>query len=171
MERAEAAEREANDELSAEEAAARGEMEAADAAADAQIAEDIAAGRFSRGKKKLFARKDRQILFSRKGKDGKEEKVDVGERPYIKANQSPNRSYGSDPGLPGAIEQENPGTAACRAIDSLDKIPNLPPRVKRATANFKAMADAVVSPGEDFGSAGVRNLATRRARRYARACT
>ena len=31
--------------------------EAADAATDAQIAEDIAAGRFSRGKKKLFARK------------------------------------------------------------------------------------------------------------------
>ena len=77
--------------------------------------------------------------------DGKEKKVVVGERPYIKANQSPDRSYGSDPGLPGAIEQGNPGTAACRAIDLLNSLPNLPPRVKRATANFKAMADAVVA--------------------------
>lgn len=144
VEEMERAEREAYDELSAQEAQARAEMESADEAERAQIAADIEAGLFSRHGP-LFARKDRQILFSRKGKDGKEEKVDVGERPYIKANQSPNRSYGSDPGLPGAIEQENPGTAACRAIDSLDKIPNLPPRVKRATANFKAMADAVVS--------------------------
>ena len=91
---------------------------------------------------------DRQIVrYSiRSEKDENEREIIVGERPYIKkTNQPPNRSYGSDPGLPGAIEQEKPGTAACRAIDSLDSLPNLPPRVKRATANFKAMADAIVA--------------------------
>ena len=76
----------------------------------------------------------------------KDEWVDIGPRQYIKkTNQPPNRSYGSDPGLPGATEEHLSRSAACRAIDSLDSLPNLAPRVKAATGNFKQVADAIAS--------------------------